>query len=284
MNKETINILNVHCDTLEIPQTYEGIRNAIEYIWHQLYHENDSSCGDILDKMIETNNAKILRHIPIYLMAPDELHHDHDDEPICNNPLEKYQLSQASHVNIVEHMTYVSTTLNVLIESNWVGDLTYLCEPTPYHQKIITVSVDCPMYFNNELQKYIGMFNDFSVTEIENDEVSFVMPSWFSIKEGFYEKTPKENFIKIDDTIYEVKLPLIIQYLNSLFDAKKLYDNMISYGVEKKNAVRCLPSTLRSSFVMTAPENAFVKLSSFASLKNTELGKFLRTITSKIKD
>ena len=49
---------------------------------------------------------------------------------------------------------YITTNLRVLVENNWLKDLHYLCEPTEYHQRRITVCFVCDRGVSHELVRH----------------------------------------------------------------------------------------------------------------------------------
>ena len=49
---------------------------------------------------------------------------------------------------------YVTTNLRVLVENNWLDDLKYLCEPTEYHEKRITVKFICDRGVSHEFVRH----------------------------------------------------------------------------------------------------------------------------------
>lgn len=49
---------------------------------------------------------------------------------------------------------YVTTNLRVLVENGWLYDLKYLCEPTEYHERRITVHFVCDRGVSHEFVRH----------------------------------------------------------------------------------------------------------------------------------
>lgn len=116
------------------------------------YQENDTCNGsisttakDFVNRMIASHHYAMLEHGTVYLKIPKVTYaYDHyvvaclpDDDFFSNS----YELAYRPYtkVNIQEDYIYVTTNLRVLQEHNWLDDLKYLCEPTEYHEKRVTV-------------------------------------------------------------------------------------------------------------------------------------------------
>lgn len=86
--------------------------------------------------MTESGHGAMLEHGTVYLkLTPSEIHIYH-----------KYRDNPYTNVNVVNSEDpypvptyYISTNYRVLVEHGWLDDLKYLCEPTEYHKRRITV-------------------------------------------------------------------------------------------------------------------------------------------------
>lgn len=96
-------------------------------------------------------NCAMLEHGTVYLMLPPISKNDLTEDEynaklydylkiIVNyehNPYSKVKTDIANNIN------YITTNYRVLVENNWLDDLQYICEPTEYHEKRITVKWTC---------------------------------------------------------------------------------------------------------------------------------------------
>ena len=124
-----------------LPQSegLDGIYKQIEYAGRTCYKSHDKiteySAKGFVDRMVKSGHGAMLEHGTVYLslgMTSREQYFKY-----CYN-----KFSKANSIGSAEHSTwrgFVTTNLRVLVENNWLDDLEYLCEPTEYHEKRITV-------------------------------------------------------------------------------------------------------------------------------------------------
>lgn len=53
-----------------------------------------------------------------------------------------------------KQFAYVTLNYRHLVENNWLDDLQYLCEPTEYHEKRITVKFILPISISREFLRH----------------------------------------------------------------------------------------------------------------------------------
>lgn len=121
-----------------------GIYKQIELAGRTCYRSFDKITEDsakgFVDRMIKSGHGAMLEHGTVYLkLTPSEIHIYH-----------KYRDNPYTNVNVVNSEDpypvptyYISTNYRVLVEHGWMDDLKYICEPTEYHEKRITVKFIC---------------------------------------------------------------------------------------------------------------------------------------------
>lgn len=128
----------------------DGIYKAIEKAGRVCYKSEDkiteNSAKSFVDRMIASGHGAMLEHGTVYLKAPVSITGGMgSEEESC--PLDKYRNNKYSIVhkdkNIYPDWLYVTTNYRVLVENDWLDDLEYLCEPTEYHAKRVTVHFVC---------------------------------------------------------------------------------------------------------------------------------------------
>jgi thymidylate synthase (FAD) len=134
-------------EILEQPSGLEGVYKQIERAGRVCYKsENkitEDSAKPFVDRMIKSGHGAMLEHGTVYLAMPIET-----IIPIEANGWGKYTKAPYSKGFKVcsvdgEKRVAVTTNYRVLVENNWLDDLKYLCEPTEYHAKRITVHFVC---------------------------------------------------------------------------------------------------------------------------------------------
>lgn len=210
----------------------EGIYKQIEWAGRTCYKSHDkmteNSAKEFVDRMIKSGHGAMLEHGTIYLYA-----NFYTDQP--GSPISKYRYieNKYSKWNLNNNGEYVTTNLRVLIENNWMDDLQYICEPTEYHEKRITVKFICSrstshqivrhrvMSFAQESQRYCN----YSLDKF-NNEIIFVAPAWY--KEQTHHK-----------------------FLNSLHRAEMDYFDLINSGLKPQEARAVLPNACKTELIVT---------------------------------
>lgn len=246
-------------EILEQPSGLDGIYKMIELAGRTCYHSEDKTTEDsvkgFVERMIKSGHGAMLEHGTVYLMKKSEfinthIHPEEGEEQECN-PLLKYYDNAYSHVR-QEHTTgwfvYVTTNLRVLVENDWLDDLKYVCEPTEYHEKRITVRFICSIGFIHKLFKY-NILRNFSITETNseyNDELTFIIPNWVTtITPGSYERTHKfPNMWRYDYWMESI-------WFYNMIECEDDYTNMIKEYLSPEQAGVILPNSLKTELVIT---------------------------------
>ena len=127
----------------------EGIYKAIEKAGRVCYRSEDKITEDsakpFVDRMINSGHGAMLEHGTVYLAIP----YDYVDVsckleiPIVSDIVEKYKRNPHTEWHMRDdgfsRLAFITTNYRVLVENNWLDDLKYICEPTEFHEKRITV-------------------------------------------------------------------------------------------------------------------------------------------------
>ena len=128
----------------------EGIYKQIERAGRVCYKSEDKitedSAKDFVDRMIKLGHGAMLEHGTVYLKIPFGKMLDNgefENEALAcwfvDNP---YSWVKTGGVG-TEDCWYVTSNYRVLIEKDLLHTLQYLCEPTEFHEKRITVHFVC---------------------------------------------------------------------------------------------------------------------------------------------
>ena len=165
----------------------EGMYKQIEIGARNCYKSEDKITDGSAEKMVEflknRGHYSPLEHGTVYLAIPFK----YDSAPHTADHAYEYITNKYSKVNVADNTLYITTNFRVLVENNWLDDLKYLCEPTEYHEKRISVMITCPIGISRELNRH----RTFSVSEQStrycnyskdkfNGEVTYVIPQWAS--------------------------------------------------------------------------------------------------------
>lgn len=121
---------------LEQEAGLEGMYKQIEKVGRTCYKSEDKiaegTAKPFVDRMISSKHLAMCEHGTIYLTIPN----DHD---ICL----VLKLNPYTKCNPVNNACYATTNLRVLVEHEALWLLKYMCEPTEYHEKRVTVKFTC---------------------------------------------------------------------------------------------------------------------------------------------
>lgn len=119
-------------EILEQGPGLDGIYEAIERAGRTCYKSKrpeGQAAKDFVDRMIASKHYAMLEHGTVYLKVP----FSPSINKYSENPYSK------SKVYDMDPTCYITTNYRVIVENNWFDDLKYLCEPTEYHEKRVTV-------------------------------------------------------------------------------------------------------------------------------------------------
>lgn len=128
-----------------------GLYKQIELAGRTCYRSEDKitpdSAAAFVDRMIKSGHGAMLEHGTVYLEIPCYTNGS------TSNIVYRYTNNKHSIVRdkygIIpdifqfDHTAYITTNLRVLVENGWTDDLKYICEPTEYHEKRVTVRFIC---------------------------------------------------------------------------------------------------------------------------------------------
>lgn len=161
-----------------IPQEsgIDGIYKQCELAGRTAYKSEDriteGSAKRFVESLMRLKHGAVLEHGTIYLTIPDHEpdefgRMDYGHAGVGNYGANKY--SKVTYRNYYQEpneiqkdycskiprtTTYVTTNLRVLMENDWMDDLQYLCEPTEYHEKRITVKFICSRSIAQEITRH----------------------------------------------------------------------------------------------------------------------------------
>lgn len=143
----------------EQPTGLEGVYKQIERVGRVCYKSEDKITEDsakpFVDRMIKSGHGAMLEHGTVYLQffwAGAVCQQCNQTAP--NKLLDRYAGNKYSIVHYHGNDVYVTTNLRVLVENNWLDDLKYICEPTEYHERRVTVHFVCDRGVSHEFVRH----------------------------------------------------------------------------------------------------------------------------------
>lgn len=132
-----------------------SVYRQIEIAGRTCYKSEDkiteTSAKEFVDRMVKSGHGAMLEHGTVYLKVPNSVVDEGFQfgtnwSTLCLNPYTRY-------INDGDYY-YYTTNYRVIIEHDLQGVLEYLCEPTEYHEKRITVKFVCDRGVSHEFVRH----------------------------------------------------------------------------------------------------------------------------------
>ena len=253
-----------------IPQenSLVGMCKHIEKAGRTCYKSEDKitedSAKEFVNRMIKSNHTAMLEHGTVYLFAEF-----YSNKP--GSPISKYKNNKYSKLNWNDNGEYVTTNYRVLIENNWLDDLKYLCEPTEYHEKRVTVKFTTDQGILREFTRHrvfsfaveSTRYCNYSKSKF-NNEIIYILPNWIDenvinsqfkctisddwgdlIMEYYYNITNEgQKHLRINNL--DVR-----NFLFSLGTSEQIYFSLLKQGWTPQQARGVLPLDTKCDMIMT---------------------------------
>lgn len=249
------------------PCGLEGVYKQIERAGRVCYKSEDkiteNSAKSFVDRMIKSGHGAMLEHGTVYLAMPMET-----ILPIEANGWGKYTKNPYSKGFKVcevdgQKRVAVTTNLRVLVENGWLDDLQYICEPTEYHERRVTVHFVCDRGVSHEFVRHrvfsfaqeSTRYCNYSKDKFGN-ELTFIIPEWCpEIREGsnkgwdpcsIYDKLYLQHLQNAENTYFA----LLKQWDERVPD-KRYKSGFKNNPWVPQQARAILPNALKTELVMT---------------------------------
>lgn len=250
----------------EQPAGLEGVYKQIERVGRVCYKSEDKITEDsakpFVDRMIKSGHGAMLEHGTVYLYIRRKGNESLEVDRYLMNPYSKVVFSQSPNSRDME--IYITTNLRVLVENGWLDDLQYICEPTKYHERRITVHFVCDRGVSHEFVRHRVMSFAQESTRYCNyskdkfgSELTFIIPCWMDMHdtdEG-REVTRNWNFDILDGCSIIAEEGEFDDardaFLTSLNVAEHCYLELLQKGWTTQQARAVLPNSLKTELVVT---------------------------------
>lgn len=262
----------------------EGIYKQVERCGRVCYASDpvEGKSKDFVDRMIKLGHGAMLEHGTVYLGLPPH-------SPITfykyrDNKYSSYREVRISDTGSPNVYAYVSTNYRVLVQGgyetweeamannfdrNWLDDLKYLCEPTKYHEKRVTVHFTAQIAITREFNRHrVNSMAEQSTRYCNYGKdkfggVGINLPSWVDseiqrledITENVlptFEQLREEYFSVSDQGITKDDWGDIEWWLWSNLVAEESYLKLIEKGRKPQEARVVLPLDTNTELIHTA--------------------------------
>lgn len=253
-----MNLIKPSFEIIEQPSGIEGMYKHIELCGRTCYKSQDriteDSAKKFVDGLIKSGHGSVLEHGTVYLKYELGLVRGIQECDILfnkykNNKFSIYNTSRIEKRNETIIGGYVTTNLRVLVENGWLDDLKYLCEPTEYHEKRVTVRFNCDIGISREFNRHrVNSISEQSTRYCNyskdkfNNAITYIIPNDCpSLVEG-----SKQEYSPFEITDVEVEL------MEAYQDAQRHYMKLIELGWKPQQARRVLSLGTATELIHTA--------------------------------
>ena len=269
-----------------------GVYKSIERAGRICYKSSDKITEDsaepFVDRIIKSLHHSMLEQGTVYLTIPrEDINYHIYLSKYRDNPYSECRVAQTLE-GIPVGSLYISTNYRVIIEHDWTDDLKYLCKPTKFHEKRISVHFTLDRAVSMEFLRHrkcsfaqeSTRYCDYSKNKF-NNEITYIIPTWLDIPEGkitikphiggdCIKSTPfidDDSFISYhkeygpdkqrggyyinDFHLSDIDNSPISLFIRSLEFTEQVYLNLVSSNWTPQQARQVLPNALKTELVMT---------------------------------
>lgn len=250
----------------EQPSGLEGVYKQIERAGRICYKSEDKitedSAKSFVYRMIKSGHGAMLEHGTVYLKVFNVIE---NSELIDKYKSNKYSVvKEGTEVyNCHGDILYggckcITTNYRVLVENGWLDDLKYICKPTEFHEKRITVHFVCDRGVSHEFVRHRVMSFAQESTRYCNYskgkfgyQLTCIIPSWLGLEEGSYSLEDVEEKYDKCLIIDRCKNAEEASFVRALCHAEREYFDLLELNWKAQQARDVLPNSLKTELVMT---------------------------------
>lgn len=244
----------------------EGLFKHMELCARTCYKSEDKITEDSARKFIDNvivarGHTAMLEHGTVYLKIPYGIMYDtgyFSNEAIATKYIDNpYSIVQNSQIY---DYWCVTSNYRVLLQNGWLDDLQYLCEPTEYHVRRITVRFICDMGVAREFCRHrVFSFAQESTRYCNYSKAKFgkelncIIPCWYkNMSEG--NSYDIELCHTYDLTISEGLSRAEAAWVQAMCEAESTYFGLLTEGEPAQQARNVLPLALKTELIMTGTD------------------------------
>ena len=249
----------------------EGLFKHMELCARTCYKSEDKITEDSAKKFINNviiarGHTAMLEHGTVYLMIPYGIMYDtgyFSNEAIATKYIDNpYSIVQNSQIY---DYWCVTSNYRVLLQNGWLDDLQYLCEPTEYHVKRVTVRFICDMGVAREFCRHrLFSFAQESTRYCNYSKAKFgkelncIIPCWYkNMFEG--NSYNIELCHTYDLTISEGLSRTEAAWIQAMCEAESTYFGLLTEGEPAQQARNVLPLALKTELIMTGTVEQWIE-------------------------
>lgn len=290
-----------HFEIIEQENGLDGIFKMITKAGFTCYRTEKEltpeSCERFTNTMINSGHYAMIEHGAVYLKM--EWNTTDITEKVSSIKYKQNRYSIVNYVQTGENImtAYVTTNYRVLVENGWVEDLKYLCDPTEYHEKRISVRFWMDRVGSQSVERHRGYNGNSFAQESTRyvsynkekfgSEITISVPHWTS-EDELNETIANENYVNEmmdileefkNSTFYNInehdkantEFRKLCYWLMGNAMGEFIYMKLIECGMKAEDARSILPLDINTEFVVTMYESdwkRFMKLRAYVTPTN----------------
>lgn len=247
-------LIKPYFEIIEQGPSVDDMYKHIELCGRNAYKSEDKITDDsakiFVDKICKAKHGSVLEHGTVYLTVDGTSEHFLKILNFYNRNNYSKETDNDYNIHGINTKYFITTNYRVIKDNNRLDDLQYICEPTEYHEKRISVRFVCSRAISHELVRHrVFTFTQESQRYCNyskdkfNNNVIFIKPLWV--------QTEKEEFYGhiLTNTIGCSNLDL--RYLMSLKEDENAYLDLLDFGCKPEEAREVLPNSTKTDIIMT---------------------------------
>ena len=212
------------------------------------YTRRSKTAKSFVDRMIKSGHGAMLEHGTVYLFLDRKPQNGDLDEYVYQEDFyNRYKNNKYSKIQCNIDGTFVTTNYRTIIENGWSDDLKYICDPTKYHEKRVTVKfvmdrIGSQSFCRHRVFSFAQestRYCNYSKDKFGN-ELTFIKPTWYT---GI-DKTGSGKLVTSENNT-EVELQSVLK------EVERSYFTLLMEGLKPQEARAILPNCLKTELVMT---------------------------------
>lgn len=240
-----VKLIKPSFEIIEQKPGVDGLLQHIERCGRTCYKSEDKITEDsaekFVDMLVRRGHTAMVEHGTIYLRIPEKSVDGQYVYPAKGKYIaQKYSIANSRLEGVAQNpysVFYVTTNYRVLLQNGWLDDLQYLCEPTEYHTKRITVKFVCDRGVSHEFVRHrvfsfaqeSTRYCNYSKDKFGN-ELTFIEPCWD------WGSVTRDGFVA---------------FQTALVEAENMYLYLLQNGWKPQQARAILPNSLKTELIMT---------------------------------
>lgn len=249
-------------EILEQAPGLEGMKKQIELAGRTCYKSNDKitegSAEKFVDNMVKSGHGAMLEHGTVYLYfeyaSPiTDINYIYLTDMRLAFERNKYSKVKVLSPDNYMHHVYVTTNYRVIVENHLEEALQFICEPTEYHERRITVKFICDRGVTHEFVRHrvfsfaqeSTRYCNYSKDKFGN-EITCIIPPWLNMSEGNYGTKSEPLIVSREEHDGVAR-----EFIKGCQEAEYYYFKLLDLQWKPQQARAVLPNSLKAELVMT---------------------------------